>query len=477
MPPNLPSTFSVSLLMASLPEVLKRERGCVYCGTGEDLIADHLVFARSDPVAACSDCENSRADLELEQWLHGLMEEDTEHWERIATYNQGKKGELSELIEGLRSVDINGSTDETLQAELEALGELDSELCIYCGITKKVKSDHYLTESLGPVSACKKCVKVRKDRPLEEWLRRVKSKDSERWEKMLAHNEGEYHKLAQVLWALKEESCHYCGADNHLRVDTRESRGEDELLICGKCNLSRGDKNPEEWLRSIQGTRTGLYGRISDHHKERETPVKEHIMTVAKKRRDQCIYCGETKHLHNGQLKVELTGINTPISVCEDCTHSQALKENEEVFLEWFEWVKTHQGDHWQRIVEHHLHEDGELRRVVQEVQGGPARPTKAKPSKAKRPSKHSPKKNGHGLECIYCGSKKNIHQGHHVSKDIPSAPACSSCHLSRKSDKDLKEWLRYVKHKRPGKWEQIETYNQGRQGKVATKVAKVSSE
>lgn len=68
---------------------------------------------------------------------------------------------------------------------------------------------------------------------------------------------------------------------------------------------------------------------------------------------------------------------------------------------------------------------------------------------------------------CVYCGETKNLRKGHHVTPGSKAVKACASCHMSRKPDVDLKDWLSTVKQNRPDKWKTIVSYNERMQHEI----------
>ena len=81
--------------------------------------------------------------------------------------------------------------------------------------------------------------------------------------------------------------------------------------------------------------------------------------------------------------------------------------------------------------------------------------------------------------ECIYCGSKNQIQLDHIIARSkggITVAPACANCNQS-KGNKQLMEWLRYVKKNNPEKWKQICLFNKRKRHFIAIKVRKIRDE
>jgi len=82
-------------------------------------------------------------------------------------------------------------------------------------------------------------------------------------------------------------------------------------------------------------------------------------------------------------------------------------------------------------------------------------------------------------IECTYCGSTRNI-QGEHViaqSKGgVRTVPACRICNQS-KGDKQLMEWLRWIKKNDTYRWNNIKSYNRGKRSDIAKKVQKIRDE
>jgi len=80
---------------------------------------------------------------------------------------------------------------------------------------------------------------------------------------------------------------------------------------------------------------------------------------------------------------------------------------------------------------------------------------------------------------CIYCGSMHDIEFDHIIARSrggVTTAPACKPCNQS-KSNKQLMEWLRWVKTYRTDLWEKICAHNKRKRNPIAKKVQKIRDE
>lgn len=80
---------------------------------------------------------------------------------------------------------------------------------------------------------------------------------------------------------------------------------------------------------------------------------------------------------------------------------------------------------------------------------------------------------------CIYCGSRHNIEADHIIARThggVTTAPACKPCNQS-KSNKQLMEWLRWVKTHRTDLWDKICAHNKRKRNPIAKKVQKIRDE
>lgn len=84
---------------------------------------------------------------------------------------------------------------------------------------------------------------------------------------------------------------------------------------------------------------------------------------------------------------------------------------------------------------------------------------------------------------CTYCGkrlyldgTRKNIHGDHVMAYSKYGStvvPSCSDCNMS-KGNKGLKDWLRWLRVKRPDIWQVIVEYNLRKRNSIAQKVREV---
>ena len=80
---------------------------------------------------------------------------------------------------------------------------------------------------------------------------------------------------------------------------------------------------------------------------------------------------------------------------------------------------------------------------------------------------------------CVYCGSDEELEPKHLLYPGIADqhpVPACGKCHSSQ-GDRDLEEWLRWIKKYKKWHWKRVVTYNEGLTGEVADSVNELVGE
>lgn len=80
---------------------------------------------------------------------------------------------------------------------------------------------------------------------------------------------------------------------------------------------------------------------------------------------------------------------------------------------------------------------------------------------------------------CTYCGSTWTPTQDHVRAKikgGITTVPACKRCNSS-KGDKQLMQWLRWLKKNDRYRWGKIRNHNFGRRNTIALKIQRVRDE
>jgi 5-methylcytosine-specific restriction endonuclease McrA len=78
---------------------------CMCCGSSRSIEDEHVRAvskggARTIP--ACQDCNRSKGDKPLMEWLRWLRTNDSYRWNKIKNYNFGKKNDIAKKVHIVR---------------------------------------------------------------------------------------------------------------------------------------------------------------------------------------------------------------------------------------------------------------------------------------------------------------------------------------------------------------------------------------
>jgi len=78
---------------------------CTYCGSHMNIHDDHVI-ARSKggvrTVPACAKCNQSKSDKPLMEWFRYLKKNNPYRWDRITSFNQGKRSDIALKVQKIR---------------------------------------------------------------------------------------------------------------------------------------------------------------------------------------------------------------------------------------------------------------------------------------------------------------------------------------------------------------------------------------
>ena len=78
---------------------------CTYCGSSKNIEEDH-VLAKSKggvtTIPACKNCNRSKGDKPLMEWLRWVKENDSYRWNQIIKHNFNKKNDIAQKIQKIR---------------------------------------------------------------------------------------------------------------------------------------------------------------------------------------------------------------------------------------------------------------------------------------------------------------------------------------------------------------------------------------
>lgn len=86
-------------------DFVKNWEECIYCGSHENIERDHIV-AKSHGgrvvVPACKECNRSKSDKQPMVWLRGIKKGDAKKWDKICSYNKGKRNPVAVKVRKIR---------------------------------------------------------------------------------------------------------------------------------------------------------------------------------------------------------------------------------------------------------------------------------------------------------------------------------------------------------------------------------------
>jgi len=176
---------------------------------------------------------------------------------------------------------------------------------------------------------------------------------------------------------------------------------------------------------------------------------------------EECVYCGSDEQpLHHGHLVAPSKGGQKPVTACARCN----LSKGDKALMDWLRWTKVERPERWELIVKWNREpKEGEVPEKVRKVRDEHT----PEPRDRDGVGSGEAKADDDAESCAYCGATEKLTREHVVLKDHEPEAACTSCHLSR-SDKELEEWLEYVKDNKEEKWGVIVAHNKGKRHELA---------
>ena len=463
---------------------------CIYCGATEKLTREHVVQKGREPEAACTGCHLSRSDRELEEWLEYIKENREDKWEAIVEHNKGRRGEVPEHVHALR--------------------DKRPDTCVYCGSHEDIRETTIIAADKGgkkPVSACGQCFRSKGTKALMEWLRWTRENRPERWEPMVEFNKGKRGEVPRKVQKVRDEP-------------TREIEEKPTQPAPGDKKSSPSGVG-KSGIPKVQQPGTNAAATKNEATKNDMAQVAQ-----AAKGPEECVYCSSNAMITRKHV---MEPGQRPVMACAKCNLSKGKRE----LMYWLYWVKQNRPDRWEVITAHNKGRRTKLainiRKVLNDVSEGqtqakpkarakaktktktgtrskaqtrseagpnvkpktkarakpgpkaatkPEAKAKPKPKPEPRPkAKQTPKADTKGSgSCIYCGATEKLTGNHRIAAGRKPVVACTSCNLS-KGKKTLMEWLRWIKEKKPQRWETFCEHNKSKQREVPKKVQKIRDE
>ena len=78
---------------------------CTYCGSSWHIQDDHVIAQSKGgvrTVPACANCNTSKGDKPLMEWLRWMKVNDRYRWDRILSYNYRKRHDIALKVQQIR---------------------------------------------------------------------------------------------------------------------------------------------------------------------------------------------------------------------------------------------------------------------------------------------------------------------------------------------------------------------------------------